>query len=88
MIGHIAVQQAAIGSDNAAISELMKKQSELKHLKLAVLTRRSMGKEEIIDASELKEALRKCIIVANEECFPDDITAIRSGKQINRNYSS
>ncbi|XP_045027165.1 uncharacterized protein LOC123470678 [Daphnia magna] len=41
-----------------------------------------MEKEEIIDASELKEALIKCIIVANEECFPDDIAAIRSGKQI------
>jgi hypothetical protein len=48
------VQQAVIGNDSSAISEIMKKHTKLQHLKLVVaqLTRGSMKKEEIIYASE------------------------------------
>ena len=83
----VGVSSSPVKTSSPAVSKLISdSQDGLARLKrdVALSLRKGANLELPITDDELKQAMRRCIIVATEEAFPEEIIALRSAKQIPR----
>jgi hypothetical protein len=83
----VGVSSTPVKTSSPAVSKLVAdSQDGLARLKrdVALSLRKGANLELPITDDELKQAMPTCIIVSTEEAFPEEIIALRSGKQIPR----